>query len=125
MQQTSLSCSAALVERLLGPAGPARVRSLAFVLLTLLALASAVADAATAYPNIMRWGLAGEGNPFAQLILQRFGFSGLAAVKLGGIAWSALVAWLLYRVGHYRKTWILLGFAVVANLFAALTNITA
>lgn len=125
MQQTSPSCSAALVECLLGPAGPARVRSIAFVVLTLLALATAVADAATAYPNIMRWGLAGEGNPFAQFILQRVGFTGLAAVKLGGIAWSALVAWLLYRVGHYRKTWILLGFAVAANLFAAFTNITA
>ncbi len=125
MQQTSLSGSAALLECLLGPPGPARVRSIAFVLLTLLALATAVADATTAYPNIMRWGLAGEGNPFARFILQRCGFTGLVAAKLGGIAWSALVAWLLYRVGHSRKTWILLGFAVTANLFAAFTNITA
>jgi hypothetical protein len=115
----------AAVERLWGPPGPARTRSVIFVVLTVLALVTAVADIATAYPNILRWGIAGEGNPFAQLILQRFGFTGLAAVKLGGIAWSALVAWLLYRVGHHRRTWILLGFAIAVNLFGTFTNITA
>jgi hypothetical protein len=110
---------------LLGPRGAGRTRSLIFVLLTLLALGTAVADGATAAQNIARWGLAGEGNPFAQWVLASHGCPGLLALKLGGISWAALVAWLLYRVDHFGKTCMLLGFAAAVNVTGAITNITA
>ena len=115
----------ALPRLLLGPPGAARSRGLLFILLAVLSLLTAGADAATAAANIGRWGVAGEGNPIAQHVLATYGFPGLLAVKLGGIAWAALVGWILYRVKYYRMTWILLTWAVTVNLFGTLTNISA
>jgi hypothetical protein len=115
----------ALPRRLLGPPGAARSRGLLFILLAVLSLLTAGADAATAAANIGRWGVMGEGNPIAQHVLATYGFPALLAVKMGGIAWAALVGWTLYRVNYYRMTWILLTWAVTVNLFGTLTNISA